>query len=125
MRSSSISQAIMDLLEEQKMHLTASDIYDAIREKFSAVNRSTIYRALKRLVDEGEVSISDMGGGSQVYERYSDAPHHHLICQSCGKTFNLEDEVVQKFFREVETGKDFKIHTTHLILYGICSQCQQ
>ena len=124
MRSSSISQAIVDLLADHRTHLTASEIYDAIRENFSAVNRSTIYRALKRLVDAGEVSISDIGMGSLVYECSSGKPHHHLVCQSCGKIFTFKHEIVENLFKGVWNANGFKVETSHLILYGICNQCQ-
>lgn len=125
MRSSSITNAILALLEEQHSHLTAAEIYDALHTTYSAINRSTVYRALKRLVDAGEVSISDIGRDSQVYELSSGEPHHHLVCQSCNRILMLEDGKVRDFFRAVESSKGFKVVTNHLILYGICDQCRK
>ena len=125
MRSSSIANAILALLEGQHTHLTASEVYDALHITYSAINRSTIYRALKRLVDAGEVSISDIGRESQVYELSSANPHHHLVCQSCHRILTLEDGIVREFFREIESQNGFGIATHHLILYGVCDQCRQ
>lgn len=123
MRASSVTNAILDLLDGHHAHLTAAQVYEAVRKNLTAVNRSTVYRALKRLVDAGEVSISDMGLDSQVFERRSDTPHHHLVCQSCGKIYTLGDAEVREFFYEVESAHQFRIITNHLILYGICARC--
>jgi len=125
MRSSSITNAILALLKGQHTHLTAAEIYDALHTNYTAINRSTVYRALKRLVDAGEVSISDIGKDSQVYELFTGVPHHHLVCQSCNRIFMLEDGIVGDFFQGVESAKGFKVVTNHLILYGICDQCRQ
>lgn len=125
MRASSISHAILQLLEGQHTHLTAAQIYDALKTDFSAVNPSTVYRALKRLVSAGEVSISDMGMESLVYERRSDIPHHHLVCQGCGQITMIGDSDFREFIVRIENTYPYKIVTEHLILYGICARCQQ
>lgn len=125
MRASSVSNAILDLLDGHHTHLTAAQVYDQIRQNLTAVNRSTVYRALKRLVDAGEVTISDMGIEALVYERRSDIPHHHLVCQSCGNILMIADDQVREFFSNVESGYHFKVLTDHLILYGVCAHCAQ
>jgi len=125
MRSSSIANAILELLDIQNNHFTAAEIYDALHTTYSAVNRSTVYRALKRLVDAGEVSISDIGRDSQVYERFTGDPHHHLVCQLCNRILMLQDGIVREFFQDVELTEGFKVVTNHLILYGVCDQCRK
>ncbi len=123
MRASSVSNAILDLLDGHHTHLTAAQVYDQIRQNLTAVNRSTVYRSLKRLVDAGEVTISDMGMEALVYERRTDTPHHHLVCHSCGKILMIADEQVRDFFGNVESRYPFRVITDHLILYGICADC--
>lgn len=125
MRASSVSNAILEILDGQHTHLTAAQVYEHIRQNLTAVNRSTVYRALKRLVDAGEVTISDMGMEGLVYERRSDIPHHHLVCQTCGKILMLDDNQVRTFFDGVENTYSFRIATDHLILYGVCMNCAQ
>jgi len=127
MRASSISTAILGLLdhEEEHTHLSAAEVYDALKGQFSAVNRSTVYRALKRLVDEGEVSISDMGMGHMVYEKTGREPHHHLVCQSCRRILTIGDGEVADFFSTIEDGHAFHVETTHLVLYGVCRNCRK
>ena len=125
MRSSSVDIFINEVLSQEHSHLTSHEIYARIQNKLPAVNPSTVYRALDRLVKVGKVSISDMGTGAEVYELTSDEKHHHLVCQECGAVITLKHEEVDGFFTGLEKEKGFKILTNHLVLFGICQNCQQ
>jgi Fur family ferric uptake transcriptional regulator len=95
-----------------------------IRERLPAVNQSTVYRSLDRLVNRGKVSVSDMGTGSMVYELLADGQHHHLVCQKCGKVLTIGNKEVNEFFSVIERNNHFDIVTNHLILFGVCEECQ-
>jgi Fur family ferric uptake transcriptional regulator len=125
MRASSVDQIIIELLSKEHAHLTSHQVYEEIRLRLPAVNQSTVYRALERLVNYGRVSISDMGTGSAVYELLADGGHHHLICQKCKQVITLNHEEVHDFFGKIQQKSHFKIVTTHLILFGICETCQK
>ncbi len=124
MKSSSVQQLIVELLQSHPMHFTAQEIYLRLKPRLPSVNPSTVYRALERLTDAGEVSVSDMGKGAMVYEMVGNSPHHHLVCQGCQQVITLENEVVQSMFNEIKDRFDFQLTTNHLILFGYCSSCQ-
>jgi Fur family transcriptional regulator, ferric uptake regulator len=124
MRSSSVNTIILEVLETNHSHLTANEVYEQIRGRLPAVNPSTVYRALERLADSGKISVSDMGTGSAVYEALTSGMHHHLVCRVCGRVYTLEHEAVQDFFKSIEGNNNFRVCTNHLILFGICSNCQ-
>ncbi len=124
MRTSSVEQLILSLLSEQQGHLSSPQVFEALRISLPALNMSTIYRALERLAAAGKVSISDMGTGTLVYELAMPARHHHLVCQQCGKETILDDDTVSSFFTRVQNDYGFKVSTNHLILFGVCRQCQ-
>ncbi len=124
MKSSSVQQLIVELLQSRPMHFTAQEIYLRLKPRLPSVNPSTVYRALERLTDAGEVSVSDMGKGAMVYEMVGNSPHHHLVCQGCQQVITLENEVVQSMFNEIKDRFDFQLTTNHLILFGYCSSCQ-
>jgi Fur family ferric uptake transcriptional regulator len=127
MRASSVTNEILDILKKEHDHLTEVEIYEAVKAKFTAVNHSTVYRALRRLVDEGLVSITDIGRGAQVFEycEGEEHQHHHLVCQSCGKIINLTDGSVEELFGKIEENHHFKVITKHLALFGYCQACQK
>lgn len=123
MRSSSVDQAILTVLSREHAHLTSLQVFEEIRDRLPAVNKSTVYRSLDRLVHNGRVSVSDMGTGAAVYEMVSDGMHHHLVCQNCGKMITIMHNEVQGFFQEIEVRHGFKVATNHLVLFGTCKDC--
>jgi Fur family ferric uptake transcriptional regulator len=125
MRASSVDQVIIQTLSKEHAHLTSLQIYDEIRHQLPAVNQSTVYRSLERLVSQGLVSVSDMGTGSAVYETVTDGIHHHLVCQKCGNVKTISHEDVAEFFSNIQQEFQFKVITNHLILFGICEECQK
>jgi Fur family transcriptional regulator, ferric uptake regulator len=125
MRNSSVVQAILQTLKLEKSHLTAQAVYEQIRGQLPAVNPSTVYRALERLAEAGEISVSDLGTGAAVYETVTEEVHHHLVCQKCQQVVTMEPEQVSRFFRAVERQAHFKILTNHLVLFGVCEGCQK
>ncbi len=124
MRASSVDQIIIETLSKEHAHLTSHQVYEEIRLRLPAVNQSTVYRALERLVNFGKVSVSDIGTGSAVYELLADGVHHHLVCQKCGQVMTIGHEEVNEFFSAVHLKNNFNIVTNHLILFGICEGCQ-
>lgn len=126
MRASSVDQIILETLSTEHAHLTSLQVFEEIRERLPAVNQSTVYRALERLANCGKVSISDMGTGSAVYELLADGVHHHhFVCQKCGLVTTLGHEEVGRFFEDLDQKNKFQITTKHLILFGVCENCQE
>jgi Fur family transcriptional regulator, ferric uptake regulator len=124
MRTSSVDLIIVETLSNEHAHLTSLQVFEKIHERLPALNQSTVYRALERLVNYGKVSVSDMGTGSAVFEIMTDGMHHHLVCQKCGQVITISHEEVKVFFTNIQNEYHFRIATNHLILFGICEQCQ-
>jgi Fe2+ or Zn2+ uptake regulation protein len=123
-RSSSVTLAILDVLENSDDHLTAAEVYERIHHRLSALNPSTVYRALDRLVGSGMISRSDIGTGSEVYERVENLLHHHLVCQRCGGMTTLDHAQIGLLFTAIEEKTGFTPCTNHLVLFGICPDCK-
>jgi len=125
MRTSSVEQVILEILSVEHTHLTSLQIYELMRERFPALNQSTVYRALERMARDGRISVSDMGTGSSVYEGVTHDRHHHLVCQNCGAILTIHDDEVSRFFAGLQDHYHFTIATNHLVLFGTCENCQQ
>lgn len=124
-RLTSARKAILEVLESADTHLTAIQIHEQLIPRLPSINLSTVYRSMDYLVDKLLVSISDLGLGSPVYELVRDDIHHHLVCTNCRKTLPLEHDQVATLFNEIELKKKFVITTNHLVLFGICEDCQE
>ena len=124
MRNSSADQLILETLGTQKSHLTSHQIFEGVHLRLPALNPSTVYRALDRLVSQGKVTVSDMGLGAAVFELAGENPHHHLVCQGCGYITMIEDDQIAPLISKLEKNYHYKIKTNHLVLFGLCEQCQ-
>lgn len=116
-------QLILDAICEGGGHTTVEEIYARVQNKAPAVNRSTVYRNLEflqalKLVVGAEIN------GQMMYEIPHEHPHHHLICQGCGQTVEISQELLAPAFAAVEQGYGFRICADHLVLVGLCHQCQ-
>ncbi|MDR3573631.1 MAG: Fur family transcriptional regulator [Anaerolineaceae bacterium] len=125
MRTSSVDLVILETLAQKHAHLTSHQLYEQIHDRLPALNPSTVYRALERLANDGKISVSDMGFGSAVYESVANGIHHHLVCQVCGRVFTIGDDEVRDFFTAVQKKNNFQVITNHLILFGMCDDCQK
>jgi Fur family ferric uptake transcriptional regulator len=125
MRNSSADQIIMETLAKHGAHLTSHQIYEEVHDRLPAINPSTVYRALDRLVSTGKVSVSDMGIGASVFELTGEKLHHHLVCQGCGQIILLGDDEIGTLLLQLGKKFNYQITTNHLILFGFCDQCQK
>lgn len=125
MRNSSADQVIIETLAKHSAHLTSHQIYEEVHQRLPAINPSTVYRALDRLVGLGKVTVSDMGVGAAVFELAGEEHHHHLVCQGCGQITLLENDRIAQLIAELEKEYHYQIKTNHLILFGLCEICQK
>jgi len=124
MKASSVDQIIIEFLQQNSQHIVSNQIYEQIRSRLPAVNRSTVYRSLDRLVNQGKISVSDIGTGALVYELVDIGRHHHLVCHECHHIIEISDDDVAPLLTKIEQDSHFQILTNHLILYGVCPGCQ-
>jgi Fe2+ or Zn2+ uptake regulation protein len=66
-------------------HTTLGEVYARAHHIDPSLDRSTLYRTLKLLVELGLVVSADTGDGEMYYEIAKSHRHHHLVCRQCGK----------------------------------------
>ena len=106
-------------------HTTLGEIFARVRQSDQSIDRSTLYRTLKLFVELGLVVSADTGDGETYYEIARPHRHHHLVCRRCGKEQEIEHEVMQPMFDQVFQQYGFKADTDHLVLFGLCGDCQR
>ena len=115
---------ILDAVCEGGGHTTLGEVYARVRQVDQSIDRSTLYRTLKLFVELGLVVSADTGNGETYYEIAKAHPHHHLKCRRCGKEQEIEHAVMQRMFDQVLQEYRFKVDTDHLVLFGVCADCQ-
>jgi len=115
---------ILGAVQKHGGHMSAEDVYQALQTDHPYVNRSTVYRTLEMLTKEGLVTVTDLGKGPVYYELHSGEPHHHLVCQNCGKIEVFDDALLESLNKALERRYKFQARLEHLAIFGLCGKCQ-
>lgn len=89
--------------------------------------KSTIYRLIARLVNEGLVKRFSADQGRQFsYQIVACAAcdaHLHLKCTACGSLFHMDHTVSERIMREVLSRNEFSLDEKETVLFGVCKSC--
>lgn len=111
------------LLAEPARHLSAEDVVERVRERLPGVNTSTVYRTLEILVDDGLLLRTDLGGDRAYYEPVRDHPHHHVICERCGRVAHLHEGALGDLAGRIEQDSGYRLGAREISFFGLCASC--
>ena len=120
---------ITDFLKENgDGHITVDEIVEKLQSSGEGVGRSTVYRCLERLENEGYVRkyISD-GKKSCCYQYVGNGEckeHFHLQCEKCGKLIHIECDALDSLNEHIKTEHGFTVNALKTVLYGVCEECK-
>lgn len=112
---------ILHILQDPaNQHISAEDVYKILLDQQEEIGLATVYRVLNQFDDAGIVTRHHFEGGKSVFELAHKKHHDHLVCLSCGKVVEFEDDVIEN--RQEDIAKKHKITLTNhsLYLYGEC-----
>ncbi|MCE5284921.1 MAG: transcriptional repressor [Pelosinus sp.] len=118
---------LQTFLDHQDEHLSAEEVHSILRQKSNEIGLATVYRTLELLSELGVLQKMDFGDGRSRYEVISDADmhqHHHLICLTCGKVREFEDDLLDNLETAIARKSNFMITDHQLKFYGYCQECQ-
>ena len=114
---------ILEILQEpQNQHISAEDVYKILIEQNEEIGLATVYRVLNQFDDAGILNRHHFEGGKSVFEISHKEHHDHLVCLSCGKVFEFEDNVIEKRQDEIAAKNNMKLTNHSLYLYGECTK---
>jgi Fur family transcriptional regulator, ferric uptake regulator len=119
-RSTRQRTAIRATIEAARRPLSPQEVLDAAKSEVPGLSQATVYRNLKSLLDDGEISIVTLPGDSARYESARHAHHHHFQCNECKRVFDVHDcpgDLAQL------APKGFTVERHELTLYGRCNEC--
>ena len=123
-------QVLKVFLETNSEHLGAEEVYRYLLNKRINVSKATVYRTIDLLVELGFLRKLQFDEGVYRYELVDkDSRHSHFICNSCGKIYELKDElsaekVLHEYILKLEK-LGYKIDEVDLKFRGICPKCSK
>lgn len=109
------------LAETHDDHLTAEELRRRAQiQAGKPIDPSTIYRIIEVLEEAGSLFHVHLGHGAGVLHLSHGKPHHHLVCEVCGRTVDLAWEEVAPFIDRIESDHGFRADSFHFALVGTC-----
>ena len=109
------------MFEETNAAISVVDLIEGVSDE---MNRTTVYRILKRLEDHGTLhSFIGKGGrmwyalSSECHKENKTETHPHFHCKKCGKTTCLDTDF------SIPVISRHKIDSAQLLLVGQCEDC--
>lgn len=119
---------LLVLLENEKDHLSAEEIYLLTKKKNPDIGLATVYRTLEILTELKIVDKVSFNDGLARYDlRKAGAKHfhHHLLCLECGSIQEIEEDLLIDVEKVVEQQFGFQVSDHRLTFHGICAACQK
>ncbi|WP_071131527.1 ferric iron uptake transcriptional regulator [Enterococcus timonensis] len=118
---------LLVLLENEKDHLAAEEIYVRVKEKAPEIGLATVYRTLEILTELKVVNKVSFNDGLSRYDLRKDGAkhfHHHLLCLECGQIEEIEDDLLLEVEKVVDKQYGFLVKDHRLTFHGICRNCR-
>jgi Fur family transcriptional regulator, ferric uptake regulator len=112
---------VWDVLREGEGHLDADEICRRVQTHFPHINMSTVYRTLELLVGLGLVRETHLGPNRRFFEVEEERPHHHLVCEACGRVDHVHDEDLPQLAGTLSTALGFQAR--EVTVFGSCAGC--
>lgn len=116
------------LLENEKDHLSAEEVFMFLKKNNSDIGLATVYRTLEILTQlhvTNRVLFEDGLARYDLHRGKSTHFHHHLLCLKCGEIDEIFEDLLLDIEKDIEARYHFKIKDHRLTFHGICSKCQE
>ena len=108
---------ILELLEEDKAHLSAEDIYRKLIDAGEEVGLATVYRVLTQFEQAGICIRHNFEEGHAVYELTPSDHHDHMVCLDTGDVIEFTDDVIEERQKILATEHGYEILDHSMVLY--------
>ncbi|MCH5190530.1 MAG: transcriptional repressor [Oscillospiraceae bacterium] len=124
------SRLVLDFLKENAdRHYSAEEVYFALVGCGGHIGRTTVYRQLDKLVDDGRARKFSAGDNNASCYQFCNPDvchnHYHLKCSGCGKLIHTECDFLDKLSSHILNEHRFIVDSSQTVLYGLCRDCQE
>jgi len=121
LRSTSQRRLVTDVFFRSTGHLSIEDLLAKVRNQDAKVGYATVYRTLRLLSESDLANVRHFDDGVTRYELADDQHHHdHLICVTCGKIVEFEDDAIELLQDRIAERFGFTLLRHKHELYGTC-----
>lgn len=118
------------LKNSDSRHVSVEEVLEHLKAEGQKVGRTTIYRYMEKLTEEGTLRKYYIGEGAGACYQYVELQaacheHFHLKCLSCGGLLHVECDYLSQVGEHIRRHHGFEIDHTKTVFYGVCQQCNR
>ena len=116
---------ILSAIADGEGHMNVDEVFRRSKEAYPYMDIATVYRTLHLL--KKLRLVTEVGMGDRLHYELTDptARHNHMVCQTCGKAFNLSPSYLDEFRTRLATEFGFEPDLDNFTVTGVCSECQK
>lgn len=113
-------RVIRRVLTQAGRPMSPEEIHVSGRQVVRSLGIATVYRNLRSMADAGWLSPVELPGEPTRYEMSGKPHHHHFLCRSCARAFEVEG---CEGVLPAQLPQGFEVHEHEVVLYGKCDRC--
>ena len=113
-------KAIYEIIATSHAHLSATQIFEKLQNRYPNVVLATVYNNLNKLWTAGLIRKVSMEGMPDRYDRMK--KHDHLVCRHCGKLSDITLEDLTSSLKK-QLGDD--VISYDLKVFYVCPACRE
>lgn len=123
-------EVILDFLKNSNScHVSVDDVLEQMKQAGEKVGRTTIYRYMEKLTEEGTLRKYFIEEGAGACYQYVDSAqrcheHFHLKCLRCGRLIHVECDYLNQIGTHIFEHHGFEVDNTKTVFYGVCKECR-
>lgn len=115
-------RAIRSAIFDAERPLSPAEIHEAAATLVEGIGQATVYRAIKDMLEAGEIDEVTLPGEPSRYERAGLDHHHHFHCTTCDRMYDVEG-CPGSLSTLLPSG--FTLSSHDITLYGTCADCAE
>jgi len=118
-RNTQQRKAINNALVKSGRPLSVNEILALAQNEINTLGIATVYRNLKALQEEGQISQVDLPGQAPRWE-VTASHHHHFLCRTCDKLYEIHacPDNIRQLLPE-----GYNLEEAYILLLGQCNDC--
>ena len=117
-QSTPLATQILELLTKEHV-LTAPQLLTKLEKHHLQYNKTSLYRALEKLLSNQKICRQSFGG-TEVYYELEGHSHDHFVCSACSRVFPIDSQLQKNI-----SIAGHQIDHTHVTVFGRCQNCVQ
>lgn len=121
-------RVMMSFLRQHDLEpYSVDDLVFEMQEQGEKIGRSTAYRYLEQLAEQGSVRKYQNARGITQYQHVANSSacdgHFHMMCKCCGRLMHVDCELMRSFAEHIFTDHGFRLDPRETVMMGVCARC--